>query len=238
MHWFAGLTRCAISSPAMSCRARTLSGIFPRHPLNKGQLSCREVMNGEKLIAPIKAREPLTISHIDGPYNEISSLRNLTHELGVVSVSPLAPRHSSSGFIGCANDGSAAVQRKLIRRWHSCLQGPRQDRPIWVFGAGGFGRDAAKVLRGKGFDVAGFVETTPRVAEVSGLPVVSWQQLTRADLNAQLAVGIFNRDTPMDGLHQLAASAGFQDIFFPFYYFSQIARWMGWRFWLTIERRS
>ena len=37
-------------------------------PLQKGQLSCREVMNGERLVAPIKARDPLTIDHIDGPY--------------------------------------------------------------------------------------------------------------------------------------------------------------------------
>lgn len=46
-------------------------------PLHKGQLSCREVMNGEKLIAPLKAHEPLTINHIDGPYNENEGLRNL-----------------------------------------------------------------------------------------------------------------------------------------------------------------
>lgn len=46
-------------------------------PLHKGQLSCREVMNGEKLILPVKANEPLTINHIDGPYNENEGLRNL-----------------------------------------------------------------------------------------------------------------------------------------------------------------
>lgn len=107
-----------------------------------------------------------------------------------------------------------------------------KSRPIWVFGAGGFGRDAASVLRGKGYDVAGFIETSPRNAKSSGLPVVSWQQLTPANLTAQLVIGIFNRDTPLDGLHQLAASAGFQDIFFPYDYFVEIADGMGWRFWL------
>src|SRR5262249_41902669 len=35
-------------------------------PLRKGQLSCREVMNGERLIRPIKENEALTIDHIDG----------------------------------------------------------------------------------------------------------------------------------------------------------------------------
>ena len=52
-------------------------------PLNKGQLSCREVMNGEKLIGSIKAHEPLTIAHIDGPYNETPSLRNLILNRGI-----------------------------------------------------------------------------------------------------------------------------------------------------------
>jgi N-acetylneuraminate synthase len=52
-------------------------------PLHKGQLSCREVMNGEKLILPVKANEPLTINHIDGPYNENESLRNLILNRGV-----------------------------------------------------------------------------------------------------------------------------------------------------------
>jgi N-acetylneuraminate synthase len=52
-------------------------------PLHKGQLSCREVMNGEKLIIPIKANEPLTINHIDGPYNENEGLRNLILNRGV-----------------------------------------------------------------------------------------------------------------------------------------------------------
>jgi N-acetylneuraminate synthase len=46
-------------------------------PLQKGQLSCREVMNGEKLIAAVKVDEALTIDHIDGPYSSTPSLRDL-----------------------------------------------------------------------------------------------------------------------------------------------------------------
>jgi N-acetylneuraminate synthase len=52
-------------------------------PLRKGQLSVREVMNGEKLIAAIKADEPLTINHIDGPYNENEGLRQLILNRGL-----------------------------------------------------------------------------------------------------------------------------------------------------------
>ncbi|MDR2315679.1 MULTISPECIES: N-acetylneuraminate synthase family protein [unclassified Pseudomonas] len=46
-------------------------------PLHKGQLSCREVMNGETLLRPIKANERLTIDHIDGPYSETPALKEL-----------------------------------------------------------------------------------------------------------------------------------------------------------------
>lgn len=51
-------------------------------PLLKGQLSCREVMNGEKLTKPIKANEALSIEHIDGPYAENASLKDLILKRG------------------------------------------------------------------------------------------------------------------------------------------------------------
>lgn len=52
-------------------------------PLQKGQLSCREIINGEKLINPIKADESLTINHIDGPYNENPGLKSLILNRGL-----------------------------------------------------------------------------------------------------------------------------------------------------------
>jgi N-acetylneuraminate synthase len=52
-------------------------------PLLKGQLSCREVMNGEKLTKALKANEALTIEHIDGPYAENNSLKQLILNRGV-----------------------------------------------------------------------------------------------------------------------------------------------------------
>ena len=52
-------------------------------PLRKGQLSCREVMNGEKLTTEIKANEPLTINHISGPYSENQGLKNLILNRGL-----------------------------------------------------------------------------------------------------------------------------------------------------------
>jgi len=52
-------------------------------PLHKGQLSCREVMNGERLLLPIKANEKLTINHIDGPYSANPGLRKLIEQRGI-----------------------------------------------------------------------------------------------------------------------------------------------------------
>jgi sialic acid synthase SpsE len=46
-------------------------------PLRKGQLSCREVMNGTMLIREIKALDPLSIKHINGPYSENENLKSL-----------------------------------------------------------------------------------------------------------------------------------------------------------------
>jgi N-acetylneuraminate synthase len=52
-------------------------------PLKKGQLSCREFMNSEKLITNIKADQPLTINDIDGPYNENPILKKLIINRGL-----------------------------------------------------------------------------------------------------------------------------------------------------------
>jgi sialic acid synthase SpsE len=52
-------------------------------PLRKGQLSCREIMNGESLTQSIKANDPLTIDHIDGPYATNTSLKNLIKNRGL-----------------------------------------------------------------------------------------------------------------------------------------------------------
>lgn len=52
-------------------------------PLRKGQLSCREVINGETLIKSLKANDPLTIDHINGPYNENKHLKDLILNRGL-----------------------------------------------------------------------------------------------------------------------------------------------------------
>lgn len=46
-------------------------------PLNRGQLSCREIVNGQKLTMAIETDAPLTIDHVDGPYSSTPSMRDV-----------------------------------------------------------------------------------------------------------------------------------------------------------------
>ncbi len=52
-------------------------------PLQKGQLSCRELMNGQVLRQAVSADAPLRIDDIDGPHAESESLRHLIYQRGL-----------------------------------------------------------------------------------------------------------------------------------------------------------
>ena len=52
-------------------------------PLRKGQLSCREIMNGELLSSAIKVDSPLTIDHVSGPYSQNPGLKSLILNRGL-----------------------------------------------------------------------------------------------------------------------------------------------------------
>lgn len=52
-------------------------------PLQKGQLSCREIKNGEIIVTDIKKDSPIMIDAIDSPYAIISSLRELIYQRGI-----------------------------------------------------------------------------------------------------------------------------------------------------------
>jgi N-acetylneuraminate synthase len=51
--------------------------------LLKGQLSCREILNGQQLINPVQADKPLMIDDIDSPYARNGTLRDLIYERGL-----------------------------------------------------------------------------------------------------------------------------------------------------------
>lgn len=106
-------------------------------------------------------------------------------------------------------------------------------RPIWIFGAGPFGRDVCGTLRVQGFDVQGFIETTPRQDRLLDLPVKSWTQLSAAEKSAQLVIAIYNRATPLDHLEAIAREVGFYDVLLPWHIYAQFEQPLGWRYWLS-----
>ncbi len=52
-------------------------------PIQKGQISCRELMRGEVLLKPVSADQPIVIDAIDSPYASIESLRELIYRRGI-----------------------------------------------------------------------------------------------------------------------------------------------------------
>jgi sialic acid synthase SpsE len=52
-------------------------------PLQKGQLSCRELMRGEVLLKAVKKDAPVRIDDIESPYSQIPSLRQTIYNRGI-----------------------------------------------------------------------------------------------------------------------------------------------------------
>ncbi len=52
-------------------------------PLQKGQISCRELMRGEVLLTPIRQDEPIMIDAIDSPYSSVPMLRETIYQRGL-----------------------------------------------------------------------------------------------------------------------------------------------------------
>lgn len=111
------------------------------------------------------------------------------------------------------------------------------SQPVWIFGAGQFGRDLCRALQGTGHTVAGFVETRPVAEQVMGLPLVNWQQWSPVHCAAPLCIGIFNRGMPLDTLEALAREAGACDVFLPWDVYHTLQQDLGWRFWLSEPER-
>jgi N-acetylneuraminate synthase len=68
-------------------RGQTLKGddIYFAIPLQKGQISCRELMHGEILLQDIAADHPVMIDDIDSPYAENAELKTTIYARGVSS---------------------------------------------------------------------------------------------------------------------------------------------------------
>ena len=108
----------------------------------------------------------------------------------------------------------------------------RREDPILIFGAGRYGRDVASVLAAEGYSVEGFLQTDPASSVVDGKRVLTWREVTERERSWQVVVGIFNRETPYDGLASLLQEHGFRLIQFPWETYAQFGSLLGWRYWL------
>lgn len=63
--------------------ALTDEDVYLAIPLQRGQLSCRELMNGETLLKPVKKNQAISIDDIDSPYAQVPSLRKTIYNRGL-----------------------------------------------------------------------------------------------------------------------------------------------------------
>lgn len=59
------------------------ANVYLALPLQKGQISCRELMSGEVLLKDIKKDEPIMIDDIDSPYAYNQDLKNAIYQRGL-----------------------------------------------------------------------------------------------------------------------------------------------------------
>ena len=52
-------------------------------PLQKGQISCRELMNSEVMLRPCDADQPIMIDMIDSPYADNENLKRAIYDRGL-----------------------------------------------------------------------------------------------------------------------------------------------------------
>ena len=61
----------------------TTDDIYLAVPLQKGQISCRELMHGEVLVKPCTRDQPIMIDFISGPYSQNETLKQYVYDRGL-----------------------------------------------------------------------------------------------------------------------------------------------------------
>jgi N-acetylneuraminate synthase len=61
----------------------TADDVYLAIPLQKGQLSCRELMSGEMMLKAVAKDQPVRIDDIESPYAQIPSLRKTIYDRGL-----------------------------------------------------------------------------------------------------------------------------------------------------------
>lgn len=107
------------------------------------------------------------------------------------------------------------------------------NKPVWIFGAGSFGRSLSQAMDHNGIEVAGFVETNPNTTKILEKSLLNWEDLAKYFPEAQIALGIFNRNTPFNRLIKIAEQSGFTNLIMPWDSYEKFSKQLGWRYWLS-----
>ena len=105
------------------------------------------------------------------------------------------------------------------------------EKDLFVFGTGSFATKLARALQSKGRSVSGFVVSQRNSNLHCGLDVHSVSELT--GVNAQVLVGVFNREHPYASINNTLISGGFTDILFPWDFYEELIDELGWQYWLA-----
>ena len=107
MRWCAG---CMQSEDLPEGHQLTDDDVYLAIPLHKGQLSCRELMNGELLLQPLKADQAIRIDDIESPYSQIPSLRKTIYGRGMAPA--VEPAGSGMDNVHRMPSGTEETSRK------------------------------------------------------------------------------------------------------------------------------
>jgi FkbM family methyltransferase len=109
--------------------------------------------------------------------------------------------------------------------------------PVYIYGAGNVGKDVCRLLRARGFKVAGFLDRRAKPGESwEGIPLHTPEDtaLSEADrARAQVVIGIFNRETEIPPVVRLLESLRFGRIITFVDLHASFPAELGDRFWLT-----
>ena len=104
---------------------------------------------------------------------------------------------------------------------------------LWIFGCGSFGRALAAACVAHGAKPLGFLQSRPSAKLTDGLAIRTPTELTAEEKRLPVMLGVFNRDTPLDELHEQLWQSGFENILMPWDAYAHLGHSLGWRYWLT-----
>jgi FkbM family methyltransferase len=110
-------------------------------------------------------------------------------------------------------------------------------RAVYIYGAGGAGKDLARLLRKQGIALAGFLDREPRGGTWEGIPILKPEAIPAADrARVHAVIGVFNGRTEMPPIARLLHDLGYGRVTTFLEFHAHYAAELGDRYWLTDTR--